>query len=159
MTEADKAAQGAPTLRGLVAAAHANEQFPPVRVLAGNTLYVGYLGTKEQEAERFAFGLGEQLFNGEGPRKSAEAEEVYPRATARAEHLFRAARDGDFGEDSFTLLNCQIWAASGGGGVEVAAVTVPYAAVDGWWLGSAKRLASKGGGAGLFAGLLIPLPN
>lgn len=142
-------------LKSLVAEGRRGVQFPAIKVLAGNTLYVGHLGTDEQVAERFRYGLSEEIYNAKKPKR-AEADAAAAQVMVQADELARALGDPSGEEESFSLLNCQIWPASGGDGVEVAAVQIPYTAVDGWWLGAQKRLTKKGGG-GFFAGVLLPI--
>jgi hypothetical protein len=143
-------------LRDIVAEAHRGTQFPQLKVLAGGTLFVGYLGTKEQAQERFEYGLGEAIFDMQNPRKKTEAQRVFPKAKAEAKSLTEALPNS--GDDStfFSLLNCHIWPPSGGDGVEVAAVQLRFDAIEGWWLGASKRLPRKSG-SGLFAGILLPV--
>lgn len=145
----------------MVSEARRGVQFPAVKVLAGNTLYIGHLGTPEQVVERFKYGLSEflydALFDAQKPKRKAAADAAASQAMTEADELSRNLNG--HGDESFSLLNCQVWPASGGDGVEAAAVQVPYSAVDGWWIGSEKRLARKESSGGFFAGVLLPLPT
>jgi hypothetical protein len=142
-------------LRDLVTAAEEGGQFPPIKVLAGGALFIGHLGTREQQRERAHWGLAEELFNAERPRRQADAEALFPEVSTQATGLLDRVDGNHPAPDVFCLLNCQVWPASGDG-VEVAAVHIAHEAVDGWWLGAQKRLTRKGSG-GLFVGALVPL--
>jgi hypothetical protein len=70
-----------------VQAADTGVQFPPLKVMAGGALYIGYVGTKAQREEALKAGWSEYLFDREKPRRRNLAEEVYARATTQGPSL------------------------------------------------------------------------
>jgi len=132
----------------------------PVRVLAGNTLFVGQPGPASMFKEKVVIGLAEEHYNARRPSKK-DADRVYQEAIAHGEEaiepLMNSVRGAESG-DVLTLIDCQIWPASGGDGVQVPVVRIPLAAIDGWWPGAGKRLKSGAGGGWLVGfGVLVPL--
>ncbi|HWT89735.1 MAG TPA: hypothetical protein VN179_01340 [Solirubrobacterales bacterium] len=128
-------------------------QFPPLKVMAGGALYMGYVGTKAQREEALKAGLSEYFFELENPKGRRAAEEVYGRATAEGSRLAEAAESQD-SDETLALLNCRVW-PPGGDGIESRIVYIPLAAIDSWWIGSQKQI--KRHGRGFFAGVLIPV--
>jgi hypothetical protein len=148
-------------LRRIVASAAQDRPMPTLRVVAGNTLFVGTPGPASKFGERAQYALAEEEFLASRVRKKAREEEwrdAYARAGEMAGHLERAVRDGDAGEDVLTLHDCQVWPASGGDGVKVAQIRIPIEAVDGWWVGAGQRLAVSEQGGGWLAGFGFMVP-
>jgi hypothetical protein len=140
-------------LRALIQAADTGVQFPPLKVMAGGALYIGYVGTKAQREEALKAGLSEYLYDMEKPKRRSAAEEVYGRATAEGAQL-AGAIDREGNSETLALLNCQVW-PPGGDGIESRIVYLPVGAVDSWWIGSESRIKRRSGG--FFGGVLIPI--
>jgi hypothetical protein len=141
-------------LRTLMQAAETGAQFPPLKVMAGGALYIGYVGTKAQREEALRDNLSEHFFELENPKRRDVAKEVYARATAQGSQLAEALGPED-NDSTLALLNCQIWPA-GGDGIESRIVHLPLGAIDSWWIGSQSRIKGRQGG-GFFAGVLVPI--
>jgi hypothetical protein len=141
-------------LRALMQAAETGTQFPPLKVMAGGALYVGYVGTKAQEEEALRDNLSQHFYELEKPRGREAAEGLYARATAQGSQLAEALGAED-SSTTLALLNCQVWPV-GGDGIESRIVYLPLAAIDSWWVGSQSRIKGRQGG-GFFAGVLIPI--
>ncbi|TMK57465.1 MAG: hypothetical protein E6G51_06820 [Actinobacteria bacterium] len=141
-------------LRSLMQAAETGAQFPPLKVMAGGALYIGYVGTKAQQEEALRANLSEHFFELEKPKRRSDAEEVYGRATAQGSQLAETLGTDD-STPTLALLNCQVW-PSGGDGVESRVVYLPLNAIDSWWIGSQSRLKGRRQGS-FFAGVLVPI--
>ena len=142
-------------LPALMQAAETGSQFPPLKVMAGGALYVGYVGTKAQREKALEDNLSEHLFDLEKPKRRNVAEEVYASATAQGAQLAEALGPED-SSTTLALLNCQIWPA-GGDGIESRIVYLPLAAIDSWWIGSQTQIKGRRQGGGFFAGVLVPI--
>lgn len=140
-------------LRALMQAADAGTQFPPLKVMAGGALYVGYVGTKAQRELALRDSLSEHLYEMENPKRRRTAEEAYGRVTAQGAQLADVVGSADSTE-TLALLNCQVW-PPGGDGIESRIVYLPLGAVDSWWIGSQKQIRRHAGG--FFAGVLVPI--
>jgi len=143
------------TLAHLVSAAEAGSWCPELRLVAGNTLFIGTPAPPSEFLEATEYGIGEDYFNRKHPTKKtqdairAEAVDYAGRSMATLRQL--SLEDAG---NAMTLTDAQIWPASGGDGVRVPAVRVPLDAIDGWWIGGGQRLRS---GGGWFFGAIIPI--
>lgn len=135
-------------------AAEMGTQFPPLKVMAGGALYVGYVGTKAQREEALRDNLSQHFYELEKPKRRDAAEDAYAKATAQGSQLAGALGAEDSSE-TLALLNCQVW-PTGGDGIESRIVYLPIEAIDSWWIGSQSRLKGRQGG-GFFAGVLVPI--
>ncbi len=140
-------------LRVLIQAADTGAQFPPLKVMAGGALYIGYVGTKAQRESALEASLSEHFFELENPKRRGAAEEVYTRATAQGAQLAQTLR-AEHSTETLVLLNCQVW-PPGGDGIESRIVYLPLGAIDSWWIGSQTEVKRRSGG--FFAGVLVPL--
>jgi hypothetical protein len=140
-------------LRTLIQAADTGTQFPPLKIMAGGALYIGYVGTKVQRESALKDALSEHFFELENPKRRDVAEEVYIRATAQGAQLAETMGAEDSTE-TLVLLNCQVW-PPGGDGIESRIVYLPLGAVDSWWIGSQTEVKRRSGG--FFAGVLVPI--
>jgi hypothetical protein len=137
----------------LIQAADTGTQFPPLKVMAGGALYIGYVGTKVQRESALKDALSEHFFELENPKRRGVAEEVYIQATAQGAQLAETMGAEDSTE-TLALLNCQVW-LPGGDGIESRIVYLPLGAVDSWWIGSQTEVKRRSGG--FFAGVLVPI--
>jgi hypothetical protein len=150
-------------LVAIVEAVEKGEEFPPLRVVAGNTLFVGTPGSPRHFANQAQWALGEDYFEsnkGGGALSRAKRAAMYQDAKTYAESAVRplsaTVAESEGRRDALTLYQCQVWPASGGDGVHVPVVRIPFDSIDGWWPGSGKRLS--GGQQWFFGvGALIPL--
>jgi hypothetical protein len=140
-------------LRALVQAADAGTFFPPVKVMAGGALYIGYVGTRAQRDTALKDGLSEYFYGLENPKRRSAAKDVYSRATAQGAELREILKENH--DDTLSLLNCQVW-PPGGDGIESRIVYLPFASIDSWWIGAEKRLKRRSPGA-FFGGVLISM--
>ena len=144
----------------VIEAAEEGKALPALRVVAGNTLFVGQPGPSSAFAEKTIRGMAEARYNAERPTKK-NAERVFHESMQRGEEDARPITSATLGAptgETLTLLDCQVWPASGGDGVQVPVVRIPLAAVDGWWPGAGQRLkADSGGGWLLGFGVVLPV--
>lgn len=149
-------------LVAIAQAAEKEQARPPLLyLLAGNSLFVGTPAPSKSFVEASQTALGEGFYDALRPKKK-EMEAAYQSALSQATIAAQPLHDRPNGDDgkptAITLVAAQVWPASGGDGVELPAVRVPLAAVDGWWIGGGKKL-SAGGGAGFFVGGIFPIDN
>jgi hypothetical protein len=148
-----------PTLVQLARSANAGSTCPEIRVLAGNTLFVGTPAPSDEFLDATEYGIGEAYFKSKRPTKRKQ-DAVRAEAVDYAQHqmttLRQLASTDSADPEVLTLKEAQIWPASGGDGVQVRAARVPLDAVDGWWIGGGQRLRAAGGG-GWFFGALVPV--
>ena len=132
---------------------------PYIRVAAGSSVYMGTPGSSKQFIEKTKYGLGEDYYNHKRPLKKKDADGAYHESVAQAETAMQTLPSQmvqGAAEDAIVLIDAQVWPANGGDGIEVPVVRIPFAAVDGWWIGGGKKI-SAGGGGGWFFGVAVPL--
>lgn len=150
-----------PLLKKIVAEVNRGGSAPTLRVVAGNTLFVGTPGRDGAFSEGAVRALAEEHYNARRPKKK-DTERVFQEAMVHGEEagrpLTRAALEPTEGDDVLTLLTCQVWPASGGDGVEVPVVRIPLSS-DGWWPGAGQlvRGPKQGGGWLMGFGVMVPL--
>ena len=70
-----------------------------------------------------------------------------------------AVPDGDI--SALTLASAECWPLSGGDGLRVPAIRVPFEAIDAWWLCRGEKLSGAGQSGGeqsFFGGVMLPIP-
>jgi len=141
-------------LQALMQAAETGAQFPPLKVMAGGALYVGYVGLSAMKPLRES--LSQHFYELEKrPKRRDAAEEVYGRATTQGSQVADALGSAD-SNTTLGLLNCQVWPA-GGDGIESRIVYLPLGAIDSWWIGCQSQIKGGRQGGGFFAGVLVPI--
>jgi hypothetical protein len=147
-------------LLSIVDAAEKGTPIPTLRVVAGNTLFVGRPGPANSFSQTTVRGMAEEIYNASKPTRKT-ADKLFHEAMAKGEEAARPFTRATLGSESgpvLTLLDCQVWPASGGDGVHVPCVRIPLDAVDGWWPGAGQRLkAGSGGGWLLGFGVILPV--
>jgi len=149
-------------LKAIVEAAEQEQWLPVLRIVAGNTLFFGTPGPASKFHEKVEYAAAEEYYNARGRILRKQRDEALTESTDHgktvAAHVLGAVGQAQTG-DILTLYDCQVWPASGGDGVKVAAVRIPLDSVDGWWPGSGDRFLapSKGGGWLAGFGILIPV--
>jgi hypothetical protein len=134
---------------------------PVLRVVAGNTLFVGTPGATRHFRDKAAYAAAEEHYNSELPIPKRDKERKFEEAKARGDQVaahLQSAVDGADSQEVLTLFDCQVWPASGGDGVKVAMVRIPLEAIDGWWPGAGELLKAPGQGGGWLMGFGVVFP-
>ena len=150
-------------LGALAKAAEEGAQLPTIRLAAGGFLFQGepspssvLLEAVEREVEGEAAPVRVNLLG-----KRVEPTEPTTDQTLAKEHLigwmrFVFTADNHDPATVLTLRPCRVFAASGGGGLEIPVVRISLAAVTAWWILGEKQVS---GGTGWFVGAVFPVDD
>lgn len=143
----------------LARAAEAGEECPPVRLIAGGSIIIGWPAPSSALAERSAAPLAAEYAVGLSGRSRRERRESPVDAETAAKQAIellqeigeRAATDEP---RALTLVGAQWLSPGDGGGLNLPVVRVPLASVAAWWIAGGEKLEARGWGG--FVGFITP---
>ena len=141
-----------PFLLAIAEAAEREDRVPRIRLLAGGSIAAGIptsernfrLLTEERMMSEW------QAYLRSLTKKQRKETNLDP-AQMTQDALKALQRDGS-PSGALCLKDAELWPASGGDGLKLPVVRIPFDSVDAWWTSKGERLRARGDGGWFFGG-------